>query len=114
MATVKLPLKLARQRGDFYFKLAGGLVKEFDFIVVEDLNIQVWMQGDWRKGVHDAGWGFFPNGILPDEAWRAGRVCVQVSPNGASQQLCLVGRPCAQRPVRPSAYLPALWVDHAW
>lgn len=81
----KLYLKVARQRGDLYWKLASWLVKEFDFIAVEDLNVNGLAQGNLSKSVLDAGWGLFLKRILPYKAWRAGREVVEVSPNGTSQ-----------------------------
>jgi len=41
-----------------YFKLANWLVKEFDFIAVEDLDIKGLGQGICRRGVHNADQGF--------------------------------------------------------
>jgi putative transposase len=87
----KLHLKIARQRRDFYFKLAGWLVKEFDLIAVEDLNIKDLAQGVCSKGVHDASWGIFLNQILPYKAWSAGKAVVKVSPNGTSQFCAMCG-----------------------
>jgi putative transposase len=87
----KLHLKVARQRRDFYFKLAGWLVKEFDLIAVEDLNIKNLAQGVCSKGVHDASWGIFLNQILPYKAWSAGKAVVKVSPNGTSQYCAMCG-----------------------
>jgi putative transposase len=87
----KLHLKVARQRKDYYFKLANWLIKEFDFIVAEDLNIKGLAQGVCRKSVHDASWGVFLNQILPYEAWSAGKVMVKVTPNGTSQRCAVCG-----------------------
>ena len=87
----KLHLKVARQRRDFYFKLAGWLVREFDLIAVEDLNTKGLAQGICSKGVHDASWGIFLNQILPYKAWSAGKAVVKVSPNGTSQYCAMCG-----------------------
>ena len=87
----KLHLKVARQRRDFYFKLAGWLVREFDLIAVEDLNIKGLAQGVCSKGVHDASWGVFLNQILPYKAWSAGKAVVKVDPNGTSQYCAVCG-----------------------
>jgi putative transposase len=87
----KLHLKVARQRRDFYFKLANWLVREFDLIAVEDLNINGLAQGFCSKGVHDASWGVFLNQILPYKAWSAGKAVVKVSPNGTSQYCAVCG-----------------------
>lgn len=89
----RLHLKVARQRKDFYWKLASWLVKEFDFIVVEDLNLKGLVQGILSKSVHDASWGLFLSQILPYKAWRAGKEVVRVSPNGTSQTCARCGYP---------------------
>jgi len=81
----KLYLKLARQRQDFYWKLAWDLCRRFGFIIVEDLNMDGLTQGNLSKQVLDASWGLFLNRTLSDVAWRAGRMVVKVNPNGTSQ-----------------------------
>lgn len=86
----KLHLKIARQRLDFYYKLANRLVKEFDLIVVEDLRIKNMSQGMLSKEIHDAGWGKFFE-ILSFKAWSAGRTVIKVSPNGTSQRCAMCG-----------------------
>jgi putative transposase len=87
----KLHLKIARQRKDYYFKLANRLVREFDLIAVEDLNIAGLAQGFCSKSVHDASWGVLLNQILPYKAWSAGKVVVRVPPNGTSQHCAMCG-----------------------
>jgi putative transposase len=87
----KLHLKVARQRKDFYFKLANWLVREFDLIAVEDLNIRGMAQGVCSKGVHDASWGVFLDQILPYKAWSAGKAVVKVNPKGTSQHCAVCG-----------------------
>ena len=87
----KLHLKIARQRKDYYFKLANRLVREFDLIAVEDLNISGLARGVCSKSVHDAGWGVFLSQILPHKAWSAGKAVVRVSPNGTSQYCAVCG-----------------------
>jgi len=87
----KLHLKIARQRKDYYFKLANWLVREFDLIAVEDLNIDGLARGVCSKSVHDASWGVLLNRILPYKAWSAGKVVVKVPPNGTSQHCAVCG-----------------------
>jgi putative transposase len=87
----KLHLKVARQRRDFYFKLASWLVREFDLIAVEDLGIKGLAQGICSKGIYDASWGVFLNQILPYKAWSAGKAVVKVSPSGTSQYCAMCG-----------------------
>jgi putative transposase len=87
----KLHLKVARQRRDFYFKLANWLIRRFDLVAVEDLNINGLAQGICSKGVHDASWGTFLNQILPYKAWSAGKTVIKVNPNGTSQYCAMCG-----------------------
>jgi len=87
----KLHLKVARQRRDFYYKLASFLVAIFDIICVEDLRVKRMVQGVLSKEIHDAGWGLFLNTILPYKAWRAGREVVKVKPNGTSRRCAVCG-----------------------
>ena len=81
----KLHLKVKRQRRDFYFKLATELVKNYDLICVEDLNIKGLAQGHLSKSVLDASWSVFLKQILPYKAWRASREVIYVPANGTSQ-----------------------------
>jgi putative transposase len=87
----KLHLKVARQRKDYYFKLANWLVRKFDLIAVEDLNIKGLAQGVCSESVHDASWGVFLSQILPYKAWSAGKAVVKVTPNGTSQYCAACG-----------------------
>ncbi len=89
----KLHLKIARQRRDFYFKVATELVREYDLICVEDLNIKGLTQGNLSKSVLDASWSVFLNRILPYKAWRAGREVIYVPANGTSQTCAHCGTP---------------------
>jgi putative transposase len=86
----KLHLKTARQRRHFHHVTALQLVKEYDFICVEDLNIKGLAQGWLSKQVHDAGWGQFAN-ILTYKAESAGRDLVKVNPRGTSQNCSACG-----------------------
>lgn len=81
----KLHLKFARQRRDFYFKLAAELVGDHDLICTENLNIKGLAQGNLSKSGLDAGWSVFLRHILPYKAWRVGREVVYVPANGTSQ-----------------------------
>jgi putative transposase len=79
--------KLARQRRDFFFKLADQIVRRYSIICVEKLNIKELTQGNFSKQITDAGWGVFLTGILPYKAWRAGRVVITV-PGSYTSQIC--------------------------
>jgi len=86
----KLHLKIQRQRRDFFWKLATYIVRFFDLICVEDLNIKPLGQGFLSKEIHDASWGIFLN-ILSYKASRAGRTVIKVPPNGTSQKCAMCG-----------------------
>lgn len=74
-----------RQRHDFHFKTALDLVRRYDFIAVEDLNIAGLARMRLAKSVHDAGWGQFLH-ALRTKAESAGRTIVAVNPRGTSQE----------------------------
>lgn len=76
--------KVARVRRDFHRKTAIALVRKYDTIAVEDLNVRGLARGMLAKSVHDVGWGQFV-AILAEEAEKATRVLVAVNPRGTSQ-----------------------------
>lgn len=76
--------KIQRQRDWFHHQLARRLVKEFDVIVVEDLNVKGLARTRMAKSVLDAGWqGFIMK--LNSKAEGAARLLVRVNPRGTSQ-----------------------------
>jgi putative transposase len=77
--------KVARVRRDFHHKTALDLVRRFDVIAVENLNIKGLAQMALAKQVHDAGWAQFTN-IIRAKAESAGREVVAVDPRGTSQE----------------------------
>jgi putative transposase len=76
--------RLRRTRLDFHHKVALGLVRRFDSIAVEALNIKGLAAGILAKQVHDAAWGQFIS-ILASKAECAGRELIKVDPRGTSQ-----------------------------
>lgn len=80
-----------RRRTDFQHKLAFGIVRRFDVIAVEDLNIKGLAKSKLAKQVNDAAWGAFLS-ILEDKAESAGREVVRVDPRGTSQECSSCGR----------------------
>lgn len=82
---VKQHLRVARQRLDFQHKAAIGLVRRYQTIYVEDLNIKGLAAGMLAKQVNDAAWGQFIR-ILTYKAESAGREVVKVDPRGTSQR----------------------------
>jgi putative transposase len=81
----KAHLKVKRGRLDFCHKTALDLVRAFDVIYVEKLNIRGMVRNHpLAKAIFDAGWGLFLS-VLRAKAASAGRVVVEVNPAGTSQ-----------------------------
>jgi putative transposase len=77
--------KVSRARRDFQHKTALDLVRRFDVIAVENLNVKGLAQMVLAKQVHDAAWASFTT-ILRAKAENAGREVVAVDPRGTSQE----------------------------
>lgn len=82
--------RVARARRDFHHKEALKLVRRFDTIKVEDLNILGLAAGMLAKHVLDAAWGLFFT-ILASKAESAGRELHRVDPRGTSQECSRCG-----------------------
>ncbi|MCC5630119.1 transposase [Nostoc sphaeroides CHAB 2801] len=76
--------KVADKRRDFHFKTANDLLKKYDVIVHEDLNIKGLSKSKLAKSVHDAGWSSFLS-ILANKAENAGLLVIAVNPKNTSQ-----------------------------
>ncbi|MCV3217017.1 transposase, partial [Plectonema radiosum NIES-515] len=76
--------KVADKRRDFHFKTANNLLKKYDVVVVEDLNVKGLSRSMLAKSVHDAGWGNFLS-ILSNKAENAGLLVIPVKASGTSQ-----------------------------
>lgn len=83
-------LRVSRQRLDFQHKTALDIVRRYQTIYVEDLNIRGLAAGMLAKQVNDAAWGQFI-GILTCKAESAGRAVVKVDPRGTSQRCSACG-----------------------
>lgn len=87
----KLYLKIRNQRRDFFHKLSHDLVREFDEIAVEDLNIKGLSKSrNLAKSINDASWGTFIR-ILCDKAASAGRKVWKVPAAFTSQDCSQCG-----------------------
>jgi putative transposase len=77
--------KVARARRDFHHKSALSLVKRYDTIYFEDLQVANLAQNaHLAKGIYDAGWGQFCS-ILVFKAANAGKRAAAVPPAYTSQ-----------------------------
>ena len=86
----KIHLKIKNQRADFQHKLSTLLVREFDLIAIEKLNIPGLSKGILSKQVHDVSWSSF-FGMIRYKAVNAGKEFKEVNPNFISQT-CLCGQ----------------------
>ncbi|MEH1863678.1 MAG: transposase [Nostoc sp.] len=82
--------KVADTRKDFHFKTANKLLKKYDVIAVEKLNIKGLAKSRLAKSVNDAGWGQFIS-ILTVKAENAGLKVIAINPNGTSQECSSCG-----------------------
>ena len=76
--------KVADKRKDFHFKIAFSLLKKYDVVVHEDLNVKGLSRSMLAKSVHHAGWSSFLS-ILTTKAENAGLLVIAVNPSGTSQ-----------------------------
>jgi len=76
--------RVRRTRLDFHHKVAVDLVRRFDRIAVEKLNVKGLARMRLAKQVHDAAWAQFTT-ILSSKAECAGREFIAVDPRGTSQ-----------------------------
>lgn len=87
----KIHQKIKNQRADFQHKLSTLLVREFDLIAIEKLNILGLSKGFLSKQVHDASWSSF-FGMIRYKAANAGKELKEVNPRNTSQT-CVCGEP---------------------
>lgn len=76
--------KVADKRKDFHFKTANNLLKKYDVVAVEDLNVKGLARTRLAKSVLDAGWSSFLS-ILTNKAENAGLLVISVKASGTSQ-----------------------------
>ena len=83
--------KVRRQRQDFHHQTALRLIREFDAVAVEDLNIRGLVRNHHlAKAISDAAWHAFFS-ILTSKAAEAGRQVVKVAPQFTSQDCARCG-----------------------
>jgi putative transposase len=84
-------LKVTRQRQDFFHKLSLRLVREFDSVAFEDLNIAGLLRNHHlAKSISDAAWGTFIQ-LHTGKAESAGRGVVKVPAAFTSQDCSACG-----------------------
>ncbi len=92
--------KIADTRKDFHFKTANHLLKKYDVVAVEKLNIKGLAKTRLAKSINDAGWGQFIS-ILTVKAENAGLKVVAINPNCTSLECSGCGqkvkKPLSQR-----------------
>ena len=82
---------VANARKDFHHKTALDLVRRFDRIAVEKLNIKGLVKNHkLAQAISDVAWGEF-NVILGSKAENAGKQRVEVIPNNTSTDCCVCG-----------------------
>jgi putative transposase len=86
----KIHQKIGRQRKDFHYNTAHRLVKNYDLIAVEDLNIKGLARTRLSKSILDAAWGQFIT-ILESVAVKCGVRVMKVSPHGTTQNCSKCG-----------------------
>ncbi len=82
--------KVADKRKDFHYKTANNLLKKYDVIAHEDLNVKGLARTNKAKSIHDAGWSNFLS-ILQTKAENAGLLTVAVSAYNTSQNCSACG-----------------------
>jgi putative transposase len=75
--------RIGRKRENFHYKVARNLVKQYDLIAAEDLNIKGLARTKLAKSIYDVAWGKFLT-ILEAVALRSGVHFVKVSPHGTT------------------------------
>lgn len=82
--------KVADKRKDFHFKTANNLLKKYDVVAVEDLNVKGLARTRLAKSILDAGWSSFLS-ILTNKAVNAGLLVIPVKAFGTSQDCSSCG-----------------------
>ena len=84
----KLHIKIKNQRRDFLQKRSTELVRQYDVIVVEDINLRAMGESlSLGKNLHDNGFGMFRN-MLSYKLEQKGSVLVKVAWNYPSTKTC--------------------------
>ena len=88
LKVARLHEKIANQRNDYLHKLTTQLVRDYDIICVESLNVQGMLKNHHlAKAIADASWGEFCRQLQYKAAWQHKQV-VEVGTFYPSSQLC--------------------------
>ena len=88
----KVHRRIRNQRKDFNQKLSTNLVKKYDHIVFEDLQVQNMVQNHYlAKSIFDAGWSQLMN-LTKSKAEYAGKIVEFVNPRNTSQNCSGCGK----------------------
>lgn len=82
--------KVADKRRDFHSKTANNLLKKYDVVAHESLNVKGLARTNKAKSIHDAGWSSFLT-ILQAKAENAGLLTIAVSAYNTSQNCSACG-----------------------
>ncbi|HET6265307.1 MAG TPA: transposase, partial [Usitatibacter sp.] len=83
---------VARRRREHLHQASARLVRDYDVIVVEQLNVKGLARSALAKDVHDASWAKFIS-MLRYKAARAGARLIEVDPRNTSQECSACGKP---------------------
>lgn len=81
----KLHYHVAQVRRQFAIDTANYLVRKYDSIYIEDLNVRALARTRLSKHIYDAGWSTLIH-WLNVKAESAGRIVIKVDPRGTSQR----------------------------
>jgi len=98
LLTRRLHEHVRNVRRDHAFKLANDLIRRFDVIYVEELNLKGLARSRLANDVRDQGWGEFLT-ILTDKAVEAGRSVIALDPRNTSQ-VCSACGALVPKPLR--------------
>lgn len=81
---------VTRARTEALHQASARLVRDYETIVVENLNVAALARGMLAKDIHDAAWGRFIS-MLRYKAEKAGCAVIEVDPRNTTQECCRCG-----------------------
>jgi putative transposase len=83
-ALVKLHVKTTNRRRTYLHQATASIIRRYDMVAVENLNVKGLSRSNLAKPVHDAAWGIAFS-MLSYKAERAGVTFIKVNPRHTSQ-----------------------------